>query len=119
MTPNELVSALAETYDGYLIDELKRRGYRVVRADRIRTASVVSEHWVHDLRAADHEANRMAALYRDLGAQLGVFLMKTGALPVIEEMAERNRDGLRALRTVATLIVEDPKFDWPYRHEEA
>lgn len=97
--------------DRSLIDELKSRGYRVPKRDRVRTVSCGETITRNGLtESALKRAGYMQSLYERLGARLGVYLMKNGALPVRHEVGI----GKDIFITSLTIVVEDPEFDRPF-----
>jgi hypothetical protein len=101
---------LATYSDKDLIDELKKRGYKVAKADRIRTASV--QTFIHMISLKLHNDGLKQSIHSQLGKDLGLFLLQNGAVPVIEEIGEHAYT--RRYRATATIVVDDPQFDWPY-----
>jgi hypothetical protein len=98
--------------DRELINELNSRGYKVAKADRIRTASVIKSVNISNLVALSKEKGWIDNVRYDLGSMLGRFLMERGAIGIIEEISASNY--CKDFRASATIIVEDPRFDWPY-----
>lgn len=95
-----------------LVAELRRRGYRVAKEDRIRTAGASETISVESLARFGEERGWRDHLYGSLGRSLGHFLMRSGAVPVSEELGDNPYT--RSFRATATVIVDNPQFDWPY-----
>lgn len=114
MENNEIqLKPLLNSYnDQELIQEIKRRGFRVAKSDRIRMASSCIDVNVTELLSYAKEGTYMDYLYRDLGARLGVYILENGAVPIIQELSDHLHK--RRFRATVTLIVDDPQFDWPY-----
>jgi hypothetical protein len=105
------MSVMGNVSDKDLIDEIRRRGYRVAKADCIRTASAEGVYPVSDIIRYGKEEGFVDRINRDVGMRLGLFLIQSGAIPVIEEIVDRDT---RRYRAYATVVVTDPQFDWPY-----
>lgn len=108
-------AAVAGAADRELISELKSRGYKVCKADKVRVVSAQKCFDVGMLLMAHERHGFMDHVYKSLGAHLGGLLMESGCVPVIKEI---DGDRRHVYRTSATVIVEDPQFDWPYHLRE-
>jgi hypothetical protein len=103
--------------DKPLILELKRRGYVVMKREWIRTMSSEYTVSIESLIAyKDRSDHFLEHIYRDLGQSLGLAMMDHKVVPIIEEIGRENHT--RKFRATATLLVDDPQFDWPEHLKE-
>lgn len=99
--------------DSDLINELRRRGYRVVKANRVRTFTGSVSASIAELGFSTGDPNIRPNIYRRVGHLLGGAMMEAGFIPVLEETSDEYRSGLRHFRGAVTALAVDPYFDWP------
>jgi hypothetical protein len=104
------VEALQQQRVRALIEQLRELGYRVAKADRIRTITAQEAFEVSSLLRHGEDAGFREHIARGLGRAVGERLMGTGAVPVVLEA-----DGIvrRIYRARVDVVVPDPYYDWP------